>query len=45
TKEAGEGSGLGLHIVQKIVNKHHGKITVDSNPGCTLFTVILPLIG
>lgn len=43
TKVAGEGSGLGLDIVRKIVDRHHGTITVDSAPGRTAFTVCLPL--
>ncbi|NET27283.1 MAG: GHKL domain-containing protein [Okeania sp. SIO1I7] len=43
TKSAGEGSGLGLHICQKIINKHQGKITVDSKPGYTLFCIELPI--
>lgn len=43
TKPAGEGSGLGLDIVQKIVAKHQGKINVTSQPGKTTFTVSLPL--
>ena len=43
TKSAGEGSGLGLHICQKIINKHQGKISVDSKPGYTLFCVELPI--
>ncbi|NEO53619.1 MAG: GHKL domain-containing protein [Okeania sp. SIO3B5] len=43
TKSAGEGSGLGLHICQKIINKHQGKITVDSKPGYTLFCIELPV--
>ena len=43
TKAAGEGSGLGLDIVKKIVDKHHGIITVASVPGQTTFTVILPV--
>ncbi len=30
TKPAGEGSGLGLDIVRKIIEKHEGKITVTS---------------
>ncbi|MEG4532292.1 response regulator [Microcoleus sp. D2_18a_D3] len=43
TKSAGEGSGLGLDIVRKIVEKHQGTIAVDSVPGQTTFTVSLPI--
>ncbi len=43
TKPAGEGSGLGLDIVRKIVDKHGGKIDVTSKPGHTTFTVCLPI--
>jgi signal transduction histidine kinase len=43
TKPAGEGSGLGLSIVSKIVDKHYGKIAVTSAPGNTTFKVYLPL--
>ncbi|GAB4183178.1 MAG: hypothetical protein Fur006_19880 [Coleofasciculaceae cyanobacterium] len=43
TKPAGEGSGLGLDIVRKIVEKHQGKIDVASIPGQTTFTICLPL--
>ncbi len=43
TKPPGEGSGLGLDIVQKIINKHHGTIAVESVPGQTKFTVSLPI--
>ena len=43
TKPQGEGSGLGLDIVRKIVEKHQGEIQVESRPGETTFTVILPV--
>jgi len=42
TKPAGEGSGLGLDIVKKIIDKHDGRIEVESQPGKTTFTVFLP---
>ena len=43
TKAAGEGSGLGLDIVRKIIDKHQGNISVESVPGETIFTVSLPI--
>jgi hypothetical protein len=33
TKDVGEGTGLGLSIVFNIIQKHHGKIEVNSSPG------------
>ncbi|MEG4341863.1 ATP-binding protein [Microcoleus sp. A003_D6] len=42
TKPPGEGSGLGLDIVHKIIEKHQGKLQVESVPGQTKFTVSLP---
>ncbi|MDM8526852.1 response regulator [Anaerolineales bacterium HSG24] len=43
TKPTGEGSGLGLDIVQKIINRHNGKIEVNSQPGRTAFSIYLPV--
>ncbi|MGD1840331.1 MAG: sensor histidine kinase [Thermonemataceae bacterium] len=43
TKAVGEGTGLGLDIVQRIVRNHRGKITVASQPGETVFSVCLPI--
>ncbi len=43
TKSLGEGSGLGLDIVRKIIDKHGGKIEVDSEPGRTAFSVFVPV--
>jgi signal transduction histidine kinase len=43
TKAVGEGTGLGLDTVQRIVRKHRGHIQVNSKPGDTRFQVWLPL--
>lgn len=43
TKPPGEGSGLGLDIVHKIIEKHQGQLQVESVPGQTKFTVSLPI--
>ena len=43
TKAVGEGTGLGLDTVQRIVRKHKGNIEVISKPGDTRFQVWLPL--
>ncbi len=43
TKGVGEGTGLGLDTVQRIVRKHRGDIQVTSQPGDTRFQVWLPL--
>ncbi|MBN2484661.1 MAG: PAS domain S-box protein [Bacteroidales bacterium] len=44
TKRQGEGSGLGLDIVKKIVEKHNGNIEVKSQLGQgSTFTVQIPL--
>jgi signal transduction histidine kinase len=45
TKAVGQGTGLGLDTVQRIVKKHQGDINVNSKPGQTVFQVFLPLAG
>ena len=37
------GSGLGLTLAQTFVQHHHGVIECDSQPGRTIFTIILPI--
>ncbi len=43
TKPVGEGTGLGLDIVRRIVQWHDGEIDVDSRPGRTEFCVKMPV--
>ena len=43
TKPTGEGSGLGLHISKKIIDKHNSAISVESEAGQTNFSVWIPL--
>ena len=38
-----QGTGLGLAIAHRIVSDHGGTLSVASRPGCTRFTVSLPL--
>jgi signal transduction histidine kinase len=43
TKGVGEGTGMGLDTVYRIVRAHRGEVSVDSKPGRTNFQVRLPL--
>jgi signal transduction histidine kinase len=43
TKAVGQGTGLGLDIVRRLVQRHNGEIEVDSRPGRTEFRVSLPV--
>ena len=43
TKGVGEGTGLGLDSVSKIVKNHNGEIRVSSQSGDTRFQVFLPI--
>lgn len=43
TKGVGEGTGLGLAVTYSLVQRMHGKISVDSRPGeGTIFTITIP---
>jgi PAS domain S-box-containing protein len=45
TKEKGKGVGLGLSVVHGIIERHHGKIEIKSNPGAgTTFSIYLGII-
>jgi two-component system nitrogen regulation sensor histidine kinase GlnL len=40
-----EGTGLGLSIAQALISRHQGLIECTSEPGETVFTILLPLEG
>jgi signal transduction histidine kinase len=42
TKPVGEGTGLGLDTVYRIMQQHHGEVRVNSQPGKTSFQIRLP---
>lgn len=42
TKDVGKGTGLGLDIVRRILQRHEGAVEVESRAGCTRFRVMLP---
>jgi signal transduction histidine kinase len=44
TKPVGKGTGLGLDIARRLVDRHEGSITVTSEPGRTEFRVTLPVV-
>jgi signal transduction histidine kinase len=43
TKPIGQGTGLGLDIVRRLIQRHNGRIELDSSPGRTEFRVTLPI--
>lgn len=42
TKGVGQGTGLGLDIVRRLLQRHDGEVEVESRPGHTEFRVRLP---
>ena len=45
TKGVGKGTGLGLDIVRRLLDRNDGSIDVESEPGRTEFRVALPVAG
>jgi signal transduction histidine kinase len=43
TKKVGEGTGIGLDLVNRIIKHHNGTIKVNSKPGKTEFVVTIPV--
>lgn len=43
TKKVGEGTGIGLDIVNRVIKHHNGEVKVNSRPGHTQFSICLPL--
>lgn len=37
------GTGLGLTLAQNFISQHHGTLTLESVPGNTVFTILLPV--
>ncbi len=43
TKAIGEGTGMGLDIVRRVIDHHNGSVKVESDPGRTVFRVCFPV--
>jgi len=44
TKKVGEGTGIGLDIVNRIIKHHNGEVKVNSVPGRTEFAISIPAL-
>lgn len=45
TKKVGQGTGIGLDLVNRIIKRHNGEIKVDSAPGRTEFAICIPVVA
>lgn len=43
TKKIGEGTGIGLDLVKRIIKRHNAEINVSSEPGRTVFVISIPV--
>jgi signal transduction histidine kinase len=43
TKKVGEGTGIGLDLVNRVIKHHNGDVKVNSKPGRTEFAVCIPV--
>lgn len=43
TKKVGEGTGIGLDLVNRVIKHHNGSIRVNSKPGQTEFNICIPV--
>jgi len=44
TKKMGDGTGIGLDVVSRIVKNHNGELKLQSEPGRTVFLICIPRV-